>query len=96
MVRGSVAGLSPRRPGLNPRSAYIGFVVDVVALGLDFLLVLHNQSLCYFRRVRKIAKSTCWLSHVSPSIRPSAWYKSATTGRILIKFDIWVLLENPS
>jgi hypothetical protein len=36
----SFAGLSPRRPGFSPRSVYVGFVVDSVALGQVFLRVL--------------------------------------------------------
>jgi hypothetical protein len=35
-----VAGLSPRRPGFAPGSAYVGFVVDKVAQELVFLRVL--------------------------------------------------------
>jgi hypothetical protein len=27
---------------------------------------------------------------VSPSVRPSASNKSAPTGRVLVKFDIWI------
>jgi hypothetical protein len=34
------AGLSPRRPGFAPGSAYVGFVVDKVAQELVFLRVL--------------------------------------------------------
>jgi hypothetical protein len=35
-----VAGLSPRRPEfVPPESVHVGFVVDKVALGQDFLLV---------------------------------------------------------
>jgi hypothetical protein len=40
-----------------------------------------------FRRVRKIAKT---------SVRPSACNNSAPTGRIFMKFDIWVFFENLS
>jgi hypothetical protein len=39
-LRRLVAGLSPRRPGFDPRSVHMGFVVDKVALGLVFLPVL--------------------------------------------------------
>jgi len=42
-----------------------------------------------FRRVRKISKS--YYSFVS--VRLCAWNNSSPTGRILMKFDIWVLLE---
>jgi hypothetical protein len=31
-----VAGFPPRRPGFDPRSGYVGFVVDKVALGQVF------------------------------------------------------------
>jgi hypothetical protein len=31
-----VTGLSPRRPGFDPRSVHVGFVVDKVALGQVF------------------------------------------------------------
>jgi hypothetical protein len=36
-LRRLVAGLSPRRPGLDPRSVHVRFVVDKVALGQVFL-----------------------------------------------------------
>jgi hypothetical protein len=36
-LRRLVAGLSPRRPGFNPGSVHMGFVVDKVALGQVFL-----------------------------------------------------------
>ena len=39
-LRRSVAGLSPRRPGFDPGSVHVGFVVDNVALGQVFLRVL--------------------------------------------------------
>jgi hypothetical protein len=35
-----VAGLSPRRPGFNPGSVHVGFVVDKVAQGQVFPRVL--------------------------------------------------------
>jgi hypothetical protein len=35
-VRRLVAGLSPRRPGLDPGSVHVGFVVDKVTLGQVF------------------------------------------------------------
>jgi len=41
-VRRLVAGLSPRRPELNPRSVYLGFMVERVALGQVFLRVLRS------------------------------------------------------
>jgi hypothetical protein len=36
-VRPLVTGFPPRRPGLEPRSSHVGFVVDKVALRADFL-----------------------------------------------------------
>jgi hypothetical protein len=39
-LRRLVAGLSPRRPGFNPGSVNVGFVVDKVALGQVFPRVL--------------------------------------------------------
>ena len=42
-------------------------------------------------RVHKIAKSDCYLH-----VRPSAWNNSAPTGRIFMKFYIWVFFENLS
>jgi hypothetical protein len=39
-LRRLVAGLSPRRPGFDPGSVHVGFVVDKVALGQVFLQVL--------------------------------------------------------
>ena len=42
-----------------------------------------------FRRVREIARSD-WLRHVCPS----ACNNSAPTGRIFMKFDIWIFFEN--
>jgi hypothetical protein len=39
-LRRLVAGLSPRRPGFDPKSVQVGYVVDKVALGQVFLRVL--------------------------------------------------------
>jgi hypothetical protein len=36
-----VAGLPPRRPGIDPGSVHVGFVLDKVALGDVFPRVLH-------------------------------------------------------
>jgi hypothetical protein len=47
-----------------------------------------------FRCVRKIGKSDCWLRHVCPSVRLSTWNNSAPTGRIFMKIEIHVFLEN--
>jgi hypothetical protein len=39
-LRRLAAGLPPRRPGFDPVSIYVGFVVDKVALGQVFRRVL--------------------------------------------------------
>jgi hypothetical protein len=39
-LRQLVASLSPQRPGFYPGSVRVGFVVEKVALGQDFLRVL--------------------------------------------------------
>jgi hypothetical protein len=39
-LRRLVAGIRPRRPGFDPGSVHVGFVVDKVALGQVFLRVL--------------------------------------------------------
>jgi hypothetical protein len=44
-------------------------------------------------RVRKIARTTNSL--VMP-VLPSAWINSVTTGRIFMKFHIWVFFKNLS
>jgi hypothetical protein len=49
-----------------------------------------------FRNVRKIAKSDYYLRYVCPSVRLSAWNNSALTGRVFVKFDIWVFFEKMS
>jgi hypothetical protein len=39
-LRRLVGGLSPRKPGFDPGSVHVGFVVDKMALGQAFLRVL--------------------------------------------------------
>ena len=64
------------------------------------LIVFGNKNLfgvVLFWRVRKIAKkwqltSSCW--SVCPSARSSACNNSGPTGRIFMKFDIWICFEN--
>ena len=53
-----------------------------------------NLFLFFFRRVRKAGRSDWERRHVFLSAYPSTW-NSASTGRIFMKFDIWVLFENP-
>jgi hypothetical protein len=51
-----------------------------------------------FRHVRKIAKNEYYLRHLCPafslSARLSVWSNSTPTGRVFMKFDISVPLEN--
>jgi hypothetical protein len=55
-----------------------------------------EQTLFLFRCVSIVMKSTCYLCHV----HPSAWFSTAPTGRISMKFDIWDFMkisqENPN
>jgi len=48
----------------------------------------------FFRSVRKIAKSDCYLRHIRPSVRLSVQNYSAPTGQSFMKTDIRVLFEN--
>ena len=54
--------------------------------------------MCYilgaFVKLRKVTIS--FVMSVRPSVRLSAWYNSAPTGRIFMKFDIFVFLEKLS
>jgi len=49
-----------------------------------------------FRSVRKIEKNGYKLRHVCLSVRPAAWKSSTVTGRISMKFNVWIFLENLS
>ena len=51
-----------------------------------------NVEFCW--RVRKIAKSSCWLRDVCLSVCPSAWNNSAHITQIFKTFGIWVFFEN--
>jgi hypothetical protein len=52
-----VAGLSPRRPGFDPGSVHMGFVVDKVALGQVFPRVLRfSLSISFHRCCIKLEK----------------------------------------
>ena len=50
---------------------------------------LSGPNIVVFRQVCSTAKSAYWLRYVCQS----AWNNSAPSGRIFLKFDIWVLLE---
>jgi hypothetical protein len=46
-----VAGFPPRRPGFEPRSGHVGFVVDKVALGQVFSEYFDFPCQCSFHRL---------------------------------------------
>jgi hypothetical protein len=48
----------------------------------------------YYALSRNLAESDCQLLHVCLSARSSAWNSWAPFGRIVMIFDVWVVLEN--
>jgi hypothetical protein len=50
-LRRLAAGLPPRRPGFNPGSVHVGFVVDKVALGQVFPRVLRFSPVSFIAPV---------------------------------------------
>ena len=81
-------------------------LVDITCKFVHLLQLYTNHlktnicSLCaecrIFRRVRRIVKGDYWFRHVCLSARPSARNNSAPSGRISMKFYIWVFFENLS
>jgi hypothetical protein len=82
-LRGLVAGLEPRRPGFDPCSVYLGFVVDNVALGHVFLGVLRYSPvkfiphvLHYLEKLKKLliifllSSSQCCTISLKAVVRP--------------------------
>jgi hypothetical protein len=80
-----------------------GFLLGCDAVSLDNWSEMvdffsrHTRIIIYkrapiFRRVYKIVRSHCWLRPVCPSARNI----SASTGRVFMKFRIWVFFENLS
>jgi hypothetical protein len=65
-LRRLVVGLSPRRPGFDPGSVYVGFVVDKVSLGQVFPRVLRFSPVSFTPPVlhytEKLKKETSSLS----------------------------------
>ena len=55
---------------------------------------LNSSILGAFAKLRKATIS--FVMHVRPSVSPSAWNNSASTGRIFIKLHIWPFFENLS
>jgi hypothetical protein len=56
-LRRLVAGFPPRRPGFDPGSVQVGFVVDKVALGKVFSRVLRFSSVNFIPPVSIIRKN---------------------------------------
>ena len=63
---------------------------SIIILCLSFLIFIADL---FIRRVRKIAKSDYQLRHVCLSAWPSPWNNPSPTGRICMKFGIWVFFE---
>jgi len=81
---------------LNWDLQHIFFVVFSEYKKNEFMYI-HDTSkitffLHFFRHIRKTVKSYYELHHVCLS----AWNKSAATGQIFMKFDIWKFFENLS
>jgi len=76
----------------NSQMPSLCFFVDLCFVLPIAELEFHYRRLRVMRRIRKFAKSDNWIRHV----RPSAWKNSAPTGRIFMKFYIWVFFENLS
>ena len=71
--------------------------MEIGEAGVDF--VCGQSTVRYelvFLGVRKIMESNYWHRHACPAVRLSAWNNSAPTGRIFMKFDIWVFFETLS
>jgi hypothetical protein len=64
------------------KSAFLGLFTKLRKATISFVL---SVSVCL---------SVC--SSFRLSVRPSTWNNSASTGRIFVKFDIWILFENTS
>jgi len=60
-LRRLVAGLSPRRPGFNPTTDNVGFVVDKVTVAGVFVRVLWS-----FPRQCHSTNAANWFIHLSP------------------------------
>jgi len=58
-IRRLVARLSPLRPGLDPRSLHVGFVVDEVELEQAFLPPNASVSPCQYHSTNAPCSSSC-------------------------------------
>jgi len=61
-------------------------------LALNLYVVYNSRFVGAIAKLRKV--TICFVLSVRPSVCPSAWSNSAPTGRIFMKFDIWVFFEN--
>jgi hypothetical protein len=77
-----------------------GKLVRLVGFIVKKYVIMHGHMIVkFFKFVRKVAKSDYWIRHVccpcvGPWVRLSGWNIPALTGRIFMKFDIWILFEN--
>jgi hypothetical protein len=102
-LRRLVAGLSPRRPGFDPGSVNVGFVVDEVALGQVFLLVLRFSPVSIILLVlhthlhlHVAFTRTDGRSLGTFQISGSSGYKSTFHPLFLYRFNIMLTLDSPS
>jgi hypothetical protein len=77
-LRELVAGLSSQRPGFNPGSVYVGFVVEKMALGQVFPLVLRFSPLSFIppvlhytgKRKNELSLSQGYTISLNAALRP--------------------------
>jgi hypothetical protein len=62
-LRRLVAGLLPRRPGFDPGSVHVGFVVDKVALGQVFPCQFHSTGAPLLGKMKKSYHLSLHLYH---------------------------------
>jgi hypothetical protein len=75
---------------------FVNLAALIITNNLLFLYWARTKYSIAFIRVRKIAKSDCYLHYVCLSVSQSTWNNSAPTGRIFINFDRWVLFLRKS
>jgi len=64
---------------------HAGFIIKQVLLGTN------ESGFSFVDEIAKLRKATIsFIMSVCVSVRPSAWNNSASTGGILMKFDIWI------
>jgi len=55
-----VPGLSPRGPGFDPKSVYVGFMADIMALGQVFLIIQVRNPLSTIPKSGNLWKPKVW------------------------------------